>query len=237
MNQKIIIKPFKTGRDKAFSRFGLILGTLVVAHLVVGVPSFVRGMLTGAMNNSAKNNLTLIAVAGIVSLGLLVLQYWLQILTGIGLIRIQLNIIDNKTAEFAQLFKSEGKFWKYFGGIILYGLIIIGGLILLIVPGIYWAIKYQFVSQLIVDKNLGPIEALKVSGKITEGYKYWLLGFGIILGLINIATIFTLLLGLIITIPVTVMAHMYVYRELSANVTGAKSASKTRKPAVASVKS
>ncbi len=211
-SQLTIGSALKIGWDKAFSRFGLILGSLVVAGILVGIPSSMRNLASSLIQGS--HNTTTIAVVTLVSLGLLILQYWLQILTGIGLIRIQLNTIDDKPAEFAQLFNSENVFWTYLGASILVGLIIVGGLLLLIIPGIYWAIKYQFTLNLVVDKKLQPVEALKESGKITYGHKWWLLGFGIVLGLINLATIFTLFLGLVITLPVTVMAHMYVYRHL-----------------------
>ncbi len=218
----------KAGWNKAFSRFGLILGTLVVTTILVGIPSSMRNVANSIVQGS--HNAGIIAFVALISLALLVLQYWLQILTGIGLIRIQLNTIDDKPAEFAQLFNSEGVFWTYFGASILYGLIVLGGILLLIIPGIYWAIKYQFTLNLVVDKKLSPVEALRESGKITQGHKWWLLGFGIVLGLINLATIFTLFLGLVITIPVTVMAHMYVYRQLSLQTTSDTSAKTLKKP-------
>ncbi len=211
--QLTLSNAIKTGWNKAFSRFGLILGTIVVAAILVGIPSSMRSVANSIVQNS--HNTGIIAFVALISLGLLILQYWLQILTGIGLIRIQLNTIDDKPAEFAQLFNSEGVFWTYLGASILYGLIVLGGILLLIIPGIYWAIKYQFTLNLVVDKKLSPVEALKESGKITQGHKWWLLGFGIVLGLINLATIFTLFLGLVITIPVTVMSQMFVYRQFS----------------------
>lgn len=236
METKITLgEALKNGWDKAFSRFGLILGTLIVAQIVVGVPSVASNIFQSI--GTSANNSALAIIFIIISLAFIVLQYWLQILTGIGLLRIQLNTIDSKPAEFGQLFKAEGVFWIYLGGAILYGLIVLGGLLLLIVPGIYWAIKYQFVLQLIVDKKLGPVDALKASGKITNTHKWWLLGFAIILGLINLATIFTLFLGLVITIPVTVMAHMYVYRKLSSGLGKNETiSSSSKKPAVATIK-
>ncbi len=218
-SQLTLGEALKAGWNKAFSRFGLILGTLVVAGIVVGIPSSMRNIANGILQGT--NNSATIMLVGLISLALLVLQYWLQILTGIGLIRIQLNTIDDKPAEFTQLFNSENVFWTYFGASILYGLIVLGGILLLIIPGIYWAIKYQFTLNLVVDKKLSPVEALRESGRITQGHKWWLLGFGIVLGLINLATIFTLFLGLVITIPVTVMAHMYVYRQFSLQKTNA----------------
>ncbi|MEA3324508.1 MAG: hypothetical protein U9Q37_05135 [Euryarchaeota archaeon] len=57
-------------------------------------------------------------------------------------------------------------------GLILYGFIVVGGLILLTIPGIIWAIKFQFFDYLIVDKGLGPIDALEKSSEITRGVKW-----------------------------------------------------------------
>lgn len=52
-----------------------------------------------------------------------------------------------KSLSFRQLFSlfNLKTALRLFGAVILYQLIVIGGLILLIVPGIYWAIKFQFV--------------------------------------------------------------------------------------------
>lgn len=223
----------KTGWDKAFSRFGLIIGSLLLAYIVVFVPSFLQNIFFGVGSNT--QNGALAAVFILISIGFLIAQVWLQILTDIGQIRIQLNVIDTKPADIGQLFHAEGVFWRYLGGALLYGLIVFGGILLLIIPGIYWAIKYQFTLKLIVDKKLSPVDALKTSGKITHGYKWWLLGFGIILGLINFATIITLFIGLIVTIPVTVMATMYVYRKLSV-LASDEEVKSTGNPAVATVK-
>ncbi len=51
------------------------------------------------------------------------------------------------------------------------------GLMLLIVPGIYLGLKYQFYGYAIADKGIGPIDALKESDRMTEGAKQNLLIF------------------------------------------------------------
>ena len=88
------------------------------------------------------------------------------------------------------------------------------GLILLIIPGIYLAIKYQFFSFLIVDKNMGIMESFKKSEEMTQGVKMNLLLFSLALAGINILGALVFLVGLIVTIPTTVMATVYVYRKL-----------------------
>ena len=89
---------------------------------------------------------------------------------------------------------------------------------MLIVPGVIWAIKYQFFAYLIVDKKMGPWEAIQKSGEMTAGNKGNLFLLGLILALINIAGAICLLVGLFATIPTTMLAIVYVYRKLLGEV-------------------
>lgn len=50
-------------------------------------------------------------------------------------------------------------------------LIVLVGFALLIVPGIIWGLKYGFGVIIILDKELSPLRAIKLSGEITQGYK------------------------------------------------------------------
>lgn len=99
-------------------------------------------------------------------------------------------------------------------GSIIYGVIVSLGLILLIIPGIVWAIKFQFFDYLIIDKGLGPIDALEKSSEITRGVKLDLLTFGILIWIINLLGLLCLVVGLFVTIPITVVAKAFVYRKL-----------------------
>jgi hypothetical protein len=80
-----------------------------------------------------------------------------------GFLKIILKIHDEQEAEFSDLFSSFHLFFKYFIASILYGIVVAFGLVLLIVPGIILAIKYVFYDYLIIDKELGPLEALRES--------------------------------------------------------------------------
>ena len=85
---------------------------------------------------------------------------------------------------------------------------------MLIIPGIIWGIKFQFFSYFIVDKGLGPIEALKRSSTITKGAKWDLFLFGLLVWLINLLGALCLLVGLFATIPTTGVAMAFVYHKL-----------------------
>ncbi|MEN9407568.1 MAG: hypothetical protein RLZZ455_784 [Candidatus Parcubacteria bacterium] len=147
--------------------------------------------------------------------GLLSLVLWvLSMLVSLGAIKISLKIIDKKKAEVADLFNDYPKLLNFVVASILYALIVGIGFILLIVPGVIFGIKYHFYSYLIVDKNMGPLEALKKSGDITKGSKWQLFLLGLACGLVNLVGLLALGIGLFITIPVTMLAYAHVYRKL-----------------------
>lgn len=132
----------------------------------------------------------------------------------LGLIRMYLDLCDDKEDTLETLFSQYRLVWRYFGALLLYGIMVVLGLILLIVPGIYLALKYQFFAYLIVDKSLGVIEALKKSAEMTRGIKWKLLGFSFAVGGLNLLGALALGVGLLVTAPVSIMAYVSVYRAL-----------------------
>lgn len=86
----------------------------------------------------------------------------------------------------------------------------------MIVPGIILGIKFWFFDYFIMDKKVGPIEALKRSAELTSGVKWKLFLFFLALTGINILGALLLLIGLFLTIPTTMMAAAFVYRKLLA---------------------
>jgi uncharacterized membrane protein len=182
------------------------LGFFILLIIVMGL---IQGIPSGLVNALQKQNPGL---AALVNIGAVVLQ----LIVSMGLIRILLNVFDSGKAEIGDLFSAVNFFFYYLGGAILYGLIVFGGLLLLIVPGIIWSIKFQFFGYFIIDKGMGPIEALKASARITQGVKWELFAFGLLLSLINLAGLLCLVVGVFATIPTTWMASVFVYRHLLA---------------------
>lgn len=135
-----------------------------------------------------------------------------------GFIRIMLRFCDGEKPEFADLFSCFHLFFKYMVAAIFFGLIVLGGLILLVVPGIIWGIKFQFFPYFIVESGLGPIESLKRSSAITDGAKMDLFLFVLVLIGINIAGVLCCLVGLFASIPIAMLAVAYVYRTLLAHI-------------------
>ncbi len=184
------------------------VGVLAVAWVIAGVPHLIAGILQ-------KESISLSFIFRIIG--------WVaDIIVSIGLIAIALKFLDNQQPRFEDLFSFKPFFWKYLGASILTGLVVWLGLILLIVPSIYWALKFQFFGYFVVEQGCDPVEAMRRSSRITYTVKWKLLWFGIVLAFINIVGAMVLLVGLFVTVPFTLLAYSYVYRKLLAQTESAQ---------------
>ncbi len=120
------------------------------------------------------------------------------------------------TVESKELWHPQ-PFWYFLAAKLLSGVVVVLGLILLIVPGIMLALMFIFTPYIVIDKNLGPVEAMKESKRITDGHKWSLLWFCLVLVLLNILGAVCLLVGLLVTIPISSLAVVHAYRTLSAH--------------------
>lgn len=153
-----------------------------------------------------ENELLIFSLSAIISI--------FSIFLTMGLINIALIIYDGKKPQFNDLFSCYSLFFRFFVASILYLLIVAGGFILLIIPGIIWGLQFYFVECLVIDKKMGPIEALKKSLEITRGNRANLLLFLLLLVLINIIGFIALFVGLLVTMPVSLLATTFFYRKL-----------------------
>jgi uncharacterized membrane protein len=142
------------------------------------------------------------------------ISHLVAIFLTLGLVRFGLNLISGKPAEISMIFGEGRLLLRGFFASILYGLIVGVGLILFIVPGIYWALKYGQYQTAIVDRDLGILDSFRYSAKITENNKMALLGLGILCFLINIGGMIALCVGLLFTVPLTWLAWLLGYRWL-----------------------
>lgn len=109
-------------------------------------------------------------------------------------------------------------FWKFLGASLLAGLMILGGLILLIVPGIIVGLMVMFVGYIVIDEKLGPVDAIKRSMALTKGNRWKLFQLALATVALNILGFLALLVGLFITIPVSFIAMVHAYRALKGEV-------------------
>lgn len=86
-------------------------------------------------------------------------------------------------------------FWRFYGVTILVGLIVLGGFILLIVPGVFMIKRYYLAQFYLYDQNVGVLEAMRrcaADSKKYSGAIWGLLGVSFLIGLPSVIAIFWL---------------------------------------------
>jgi uncharacterized membrane protein len=85
---------------------------------------------------------------------------------------------------------------------------------LLIVPGIIFGLMFMFATFIVIERELGPIDAMNESHRLTRGHKWQLFGFVLLLVLVNLLGLLALLVGIFVSIPVSTLAFVHAYRVL-----------------------
>ena len=129
--------------------------------------------------------------------------------------RMALAATANEPLQWDSLWAPE-HFWYMLGTTILQGIIIVIGLVLLIIPGIVAALMLSMSQLTVVNKKLAPIAAIKESYRLTKGHLFQLFLFMVCVVLLNILGAIALLVGLLVTVPMTVIMVALIYRKLMA---------------------
>lgn len=195
------------GWDTTRKNLPFLVGIFLIIWLV--------GFAPGLLDSYQTEQPTLWGIVNVIS-------YIVSIGVTLGSIKIFLSLTDNKKPQFSDLFSlfTPRLIFRYFLASILYTVVVIFGLILLVIPGIYFATKYSFYSYFIVDRNMGVFESFSKSGQITKRHIWNLFVFELLLILVVLAGVLALLIGLFIAVPVAGLATTYVYRHLSVKASG-----------------
>lgn len=137
-----------------------------------------------------------------------------SIYLNLGLTRYALNLVSGRAVEVGQLFGEGGKLLRALGASVMFFLMVLLGTLLLIVPGIYLALRYGQFLTAIVDRDMGVLEAFAYSSQITQNNLWQLLGLGILCSLIAMAGMLLCCVGMIFTGPVAWLAWVVGYRWL-----------------------
>ncbi len=90
--------------------------------------------------------------------------------------------------------------------------------ILLIIPifvvTIYIGVLYVFSQSLIIDRRLGFWQAMEMSRKVVQKQWFSVFGLVIVIGLLNVLGALALIVGLLVTLPVSYLTLAVAYREI-----------------------
>lgn len=202
------------------------VGVMLLVGIVMGIFDAATGMSSPLPGEYFKNEGSVInqIVTNLVSTFL-----------SLGATRIGLNIVDGKAFNAGMLFSGGQFFIRAVIAAILFTVMIFVACIplifclvgsrgefglaaLVMIPTlvviIYLSLRFGFYLFAIVDKDLGAIEALQYSSRITTGQRLILFGMSFVMGLIIIAGLLALIIGVIFAIPVAMLSWVVGYRWL-----------------------
>ncbi|MCK5137673.1 MAG: hypothetical protein KAR19_17945 [Bacteroidales bacterium] len=113
------------------------------------------------------------------------------------------RIKHNRPVELPDFFKSFDRFVPLLILNLLMTLVIFLGLILLIIPGIYFAINYLFAHFFVWFYDVDPTEAIRLSRKMVSGNFGQILLLCLVLGGINFLGMLAFGVGILLTLPLS----------------------------------
>ncbi|HEX9752495.1 MAG TPA: hypothetical protein VGA46_03465 [Methyloceanibacter sp.] len=173
---------------------------LLVSGLINGFTSGIDAALTGSAEEPS-------IIGTVINLAL-------GTLLSMGATAFYLAAHDNPDTADLSLLWHPRPFWKYLGASILLALAVAIGFVLLIVPGIILGLMFMFTTFVVIERELGPIDAMSENHRLTRGHKWPLFGFVLLLLLINLLGLLALVVGLLVSIPVSTLAFVHAYRVL-----------------------
>lgn len=175
-------------------------------------PSIYQGLFDAGQYN---------VLAGLVfsMLVLFLITYFFQMVLAYNQTKMTLSLVENKKQEYKSLFVYEGgEVWNWLLSSFAYAAVVIVGLILLIIPGIYLALKYMYVPYLVLDKKMGIKDAFNKSAEMTDGNKWKIIGLGITSFAVVLLGIVCLIIGVFPATVVVTFASVYVYKLLVGDI-------------------
>lgn len=225
-----IKQAFKYGIMTTFDHLGFIIGLLflVIGLYIAGVGSLIMLAIGSAFfsfmgdKSAFSSGVTPLSswadisfwyaflIIFFVGIAIVIFTSWINL----GLLKVALHIYDTQEARYSYLFGQWRVIWSYLIARFLYVSMVTIGLLLFLVPGIYLAIMYWFYTIALVDKQLGPLQALSYSRTLTAPARGRVFLFALVCALLVALTPVSYGISLLIVTPIIVFAQTYVYKKL-----------------------
>lgn len=183
---------------------GSIWGATLIVYLLGAIIGAILAFITGLLGASAESQVVIILSQWLVT----ILMY--PFLVGVMMLGIRRSV--NLPISAALAFSYFSYTLPILGAAAIMLIFILIGFILLIIPGIYLSLAYLLAMPLIVEKQLGPWQALEASRKAMTHHWFKLFFTWLLMGIIYLVSIIPLGIGLIWTIPMMVNLNGILYR-------------------------
>ena len=187
-----------------------ILGAGIIMYIAMTVVMIAIVAITAGIGAIGQSGL-----ASIIASLAIQIAVWAVVMPFVGgILLMGLKHCQNQEVAFSDLFSCFNKTMPLIIATILMNILVIIGFLLFILPGVYLMIAYLLTIPLIIDRDMGPWEALEASRKAISKRWFSVFFWYLALMIIVIISMLPLGIGLIWTIPMMVMAIVLLYRDV-----------------------
>lgn len=206
----IIGKAFEFAKKYGLPMAAMLFAAGVFCGIISKIPN-----IGGSYLHQSTEGVFQLAVLGQV-LASSFLQLIINSVVGVSIFASILEILRNNGGRYRfNHGLSPVVYLKVVGCQFIYGLAVYGGLIFLIAPGIFFAVRWIFAPIYLIDHpEAGIGEALRASWDKTADHFWPLLGLGIVTGLIAGAGLLVCCVGYFFTMTILYVAQVITYRLL-----------------------
>ena len=195
----------KTAGRKGTFNLAMLLYVVVAILLSIGTD-----LLVTAISLTVPEPIILIAS----SLTLQILINLILLPAWAGLIILGMRASVDSPITATMIFDHFRYALRLVGTLILMYLLILIGLVLLVLPGIYLIIAYSMALQLVVEKDMSPWQAMETSRKVVSKKWFTMFGFYIVALVITLVSALLLFIPLFWTLPMMIIASGLIYRNM-----------------------
>jgi hypothetical protein len=189
---------------------------VAIPLIVVGIPTCIIALIAGVLTGFINKNLIIPVemLIGLVALPLFALAYS-YIRAGWTLITLRMN--KGEMCHFSDW--KNGRRWLINLTITMF-LVGVGTTLfslLLVIPGIFFAVRTSFAAFLVIDEDLAPLEAMKRSNDLITGYSWQILLYHGLYTFANIVLGIIPVIGMVLPLASMgffdlALAKIYLYR-------------------------
>jgi len=202
----------KTNGCKGVFNLGFFFYLLVIIGVMSVMSVVTVGMLSVGDAGTHPGELTSGMMFNQVFLQLAVNLIILPMVMGLAMIGIKRSV--DAPISAGMVFKYFSKMIPLFITMILIYIMIIIGLILLVLPGLYLMVAYYAAMPLVVEKGMSPWQAMETSRKAITHRWFSVFGLFFVTMLIVTISAIPLGIGMIWTMPMMMVAFGILYRNM-----------------------
>jgi uncharacterized membrane protein len=204
MNEKIVYSDIlKTAWKGLISQIWLLAGLLIGFTIIY---SLLVLFATPAKGEPIRISGLIVMCIGLLLAGLFMMGY----------LRNCMQTLDREEPQFSAYGQVAGKLFPFLLASILFSVIGSIGFALLLFPGIYFWLRFQFFFALMIEDDATMITSFKRSWVITKGHTWRLFILSLLQILIYLIGTIAFGIGLFVAIPLNILMYACTYKRLNA---------------------